>query len=92
VAGQHGGVADLLWDDVKCLLDPGLMGTLPDVRVPGASVKDWQAVLDLVAARGWKCQYSEGQAVLPVPRAEAVLSRPSTPSIRNCGSGRLPMC
>jgi len=74
---QHGGVADLLWDDVKCFFDPDLMGTLPDVRVPGASVEDWQAVLDLVAARGWTSQYSEGQEVLPVPRAEAVLARPA---------------
>lgn len=50
-AGKHGGVADLLWDDVKCFFDPNLMGSLPDVRVP------------------------EGETVLPVPRAEAVLSR-----------------
>lgn len=34
-------------------------------------------VLDLVAEKGWKCQYSEGEVVLPVPRAEAVLSRPA---------------
>lgn len=74
-AGQHGAVADLLWDDVKCFFDPDLMGSLPDVRVPDASVEDWQAVLDLVAESGWQRQYSEGEAVLPVPRAEAVLSR-----------------
>ncbi|GHH63181.1 hypothetical protein GCM10018775_80510 [Streptomyces umbrinus] len=76
-AGQHGGVADLLWDDVSCFFDPDLMGSLPDVRVPNTSVEDWQAVLDLVAEKGWKCQYSEGEAVLPVPRAEGVLSRPA---------------
>ncbi|QDN94489.1 hypothetical protein FNV68_45040 [Streptomyces sp. S1D4-23] len=76
-AGQHGGVADLLWDDVKCFFDPDLMGSLPDVRVPNASAEDWQAVLDLVAERGWKCQYSEGESVLPVPRAKTVLSRPA---------------
>jgi len=70
-------VSDLLWDDVKCFFDPDLMGSLPDVRVPNASVEDWQAVIDLVAERGWKCQYSEGETVLPVPRAEAVLSRPA---------------
>jgi hypothetical protein len=75
-AGQHGGVADLLWDDVNCFFDPDLMGSLPDVRVPNASVENWQAVLDLVAEQGWKCQYSEGETVLPVPRAEGVLSRP----------------
>ncbi|WP_329135996.1 hypothetical protein OG552_23405 [Streptomyces sp. NBC_01476] len=68
-------MADLLWDDVKGFFDPDLMGALPDVLVPGASVEDWQAVLDLVDVSGWKHQYSEGESVLPVPRAEAVLSR-----------------
>lgn len=52
------------------------MGSLPDVRVPDCSAGDWQAVLDLVEERGWTCQYFEGETVLPVPRAEAVLSRP----------------
>ncbi|MFE1177004.1 hypothetical protein [Streptomyces sp. NPDC058773] len=70
-------MADLLWDDVKCFFDLDLVGRLPDARVPNASVEDWQEVLDLVAEKGWKCQYSEGDAVLPVPRAEAVLSRPA---------------
>ncbi|CAM5547390.1 hypothetical protein SDIAM103S_05371 [Streptomyces diastaticus subsp. diastaticus] len=69
--------ADLLWDDVQCLFDSDLMGSLPDVRVPDASMQDWQAVLDLVAEKGWECRYSEGEAVLPVPRAEAVLFRPA---------------
>lgn len=50
-AGQHGGVADLLWDDVSSW-------SLPDMRVPDASVQDWQTVLDLVAEEGWKCHYS----------------------------------
>ncbi|WP_432176745.1 hypothetical protein [Streptomyces sp. Tue6028] len=68
-------MADLLWDDVSRLFDPDLMGALPDVRVPDCSVEDWQAVLDLFEARGWKCRYSEGDTVLPVPRAETVLSR-----------------
>ncbi|MBB4987545.1 hypothetical protein [Streptomyces nymphaeiformis] len=70
-------MADLLWDDVKCFFDPDLMGSLPDVRVPDVSVEDWQTVLDLVVEKGWKCQYSEGERVLPAPRAEAVLSRPA---------------
>ncbi|MEU7305703.1 hypothetical protein [Streptomyces sp. NPDC007206] len=70
-------MADLLWDDVSSFFDPDLMGALPDVRVPNASVEDWQAVLDLVVERGWKCQYSEGETVLPVPRAMAVLFRPA---------------
>ncbi|WP_327696165.1 hypothetical protein [Streptomyces sp. NBC_00459] len=70
-------MADLLWDDVRCLFDPDLMGALPDVRVSDTSVEDWQALLDLVAEKGWKCRYSEGETVFPVPRAEAVLSRPA---------------
>ncbi|WP_326729133.1 hypothetical protein [Streptomyces phaeochromogenes] len=70
-------MADLLWDDVSCFFDPDSVGLLPDVRVANTSVEDWQAVLDLVAEKGWKCQYSEGEAVLPVPRAEGVLSRPA---------------
>ncbi|WP_416968834.1 hypothetical protein [Streptomyces sp. 4F14] len=78
-------MADLLWGDVRSFFDPDLMGALPDVRVPGASVRDWQAVLDLVAEKGWRCRYSEGETVLPVPRAETVLSRPADaecPSLR----------
>ncbi|GGT34134.1 hypothetical protein GCM10010271_42830 [Streptomyces kurssanovii] len=75
--GSIGGVTDLLWDDVSCFFDPDLMGSLPDVRVPDTSVTDWQAVLDLVVEKGWRCQYSEGETVLPVPRAEGVLSRPA---------------
>ncbi|MEU1890435.1 hypothetical protein [Streptomyces pristinaespiralis] len=78
-------MADLLWDEVKCFFDPDLMGSLPDVRVPGASVEDWQAILDLVAERGWECQYSEGETEVPLPRAEVVLSRAADaecPSLR----------
>ncbi|MFJ5797549.1 hypothetical protein [Streptomyces decoyicus] len=70
-------MSDLLWDDVAYFFDPDLMGSLPDVHVPDASVEDWQALLDLVGERGWKCQYSEGETVLPLPRAETVLSRPA---------------
>ncbi|WP_329183353.1 hypothetical protein [Actinacidiphila glaucinigra] len=69
-------MADLLWDDVSAVFDPDSMGSLPDVRVPDVSVEGRQAVLDLVAEKGWKCQYSQGETVLPVPRAEVVLSRP----------------
>lgn len=76
-AGQDSGVADLLWDDVERFFDPDLMGSLPDVLVPGTSVEDWQTLLDLVGASGWRCQYSVGGTVIPVPRAEVVLCRPA---------------
>ncbi|WP_410813384.1 hypothetical protein [Micromonospora sp. 067-2] len=35
---------DLLWDDVKWFFDPGVMGSLPDVCVPGVSLEDCQSV------------------------------------------------
>ncbi|MFJ9868291.1 hypothetical protein [Streptomyces sp. NPDC101165] len=68
---------DLLWDDVADWFDPEEMGALPDLRVPGASVADWQAVLDLVRDSGLRYRYEEGGSVLPLPRAAAVLSRPA---------------
>lgn len=37
----------------------------------------WLIALDLVAEKGWKCQYSEGETMLPAPQAEVVLSRPA---------------
>ncbi|GGT46038.1 hypothetical protein ACFFV7_38830 [Nonomuraea spiralis] len=49
---------------------------LPDLFVPGATVEDWQSVLDLVRARGWQWRYSEGDTVLPMPTAAEVLARP----------------
>ncbi|GGJ39646.1 hypothetical protein [Streptomyces brasiliensis] len=82
-------MSELLWADVACFFAPDLMGSLPDVRVSDASVEDWQALLDLVGESGWKCQYSEGETMLPVPRAEVVLSRPvdaEFPELRVCPS------
>ncbi|MEU4008909.1 hypothetical protein AB0H30_10535 [Streptomyces pseudogriseolus] len=70
---------------MRCFFGPDRMGALPDVSVPDCSVEDWQAVLDLVEARGWEFQYSAGEAVLPMPRAETVLARPvdaECPSLR----------
>ncbi|MFF3249222.1 hypothetical protein ACFYWY_37130 [Streptomyces sp. NPDC002870] len=71
------GVSERLWDDVAYFFDPDLMASLPKVRVPDTSMEDWQAALDLVGESGWKCQYSEGGAVLPAPRAKGALSRPA---------------
>lgn len=67
-------MADLLWEDVREFFDPDLMGTLPDVRVPDTSIEDWEAVLQLVSASGWRFEYSEDGTGLPVPSAEGVLS------------------
>ncbi|GHB79035.1 hypothetical protein GCM10010377_81390 [Streptomyces viridiviolaceus] len=76
-AGQHGRADDLLRDDVRCFPDPDSMGALPDAPIPDASVKDRQAVLHHVLEKGWKRQYPEGSTVLPVPRTQAVPTRPA---------------
>ncbi|CCK25070.1 hypothetical protein BN159_0691 [Streptomyces davaonensis JCM 4913] len=78
-------MADLLWDDVSAFFDPHSTGSLPDLSVPGTTVEDWQAVLDLVQAQGWTHEYFEGETRLPLPPAETVLSRPpdaECPSLR----------
>lgn len=72
---QHGGMPDLLWDNVKDFFDPDLMGALPDVCVEGASVEDWQSVFDLVRSCGWVWEYRDGDVLVPLPSAEVVLSR-----------------
>jgi hypothetical protein len=68
---------DLRWDEVSEFFDPDLMGALPDLFVPDATVRDWQAVLDLVTVSGWQWQYEEGSTVLPLPAAVTVLARPA---------------
>ncbi|WP_045691906.1 hypothetical protein [Streptomyces rubellomurinus] len=70
-------MTDLLWDDVAWLFDPTDGGCLPDVYVADTTVADWQAVLDLVVERGWAYEYTEGDTVRPLPRAETVLARPA---------------
>ncbi|WP_328959515.1 hypothetical protein [Kitasatospora purpeofusca] len=52
-------------------------GCLPDVFVEGTTAAHWQAVLDLVEEQNWTFEYAEGDAVLPLPRAETVLSCPA---------------
>lgn len=54
---------DLLWDDVKGWFDPEINGVLPDVHVPGTTVEDWQAVVDLLRSKGWAYEYAvDGRA------------------------------
>ncbi|MEU4765278.1 hypothetical protein AB0H12_18665 [Actinosynnema sp. NPDC023794] len=76
-AGHHGRVSDLRWDEVRSFFDPDLMGALPDVVVPDASAEDWQAVFDLVEARGWQWEFVQGDTALPLPLAADALARPS---------------
>ena len=73
---------DLVWEEVKNFFDPDLMGSLPDVRVEDASVQDWQAVFDLVRSQGWRWEYAEGDAVLPLPPAADALARPADVAAR----------
>ncbi|UUV29099.1 hypothetical protein NQK81_30550 [Amycolatopsis roodepoortensis] len=67
-------MSDLHWDQVRCFFDPDLMGALPDVFVPDASAEDWQAVFDLVEARGWQWEFVQGDTSLPL--STDALARP----------------
>ncbi|WP_020542439.1 hypothetical protein [Nonomuraea coxensis] len=78
-------MSELVWDEVKGFFDPDLMGTLPDVWVTDTSFEDWQMLFDLVEAHGWRSEYREGDVVMPLPRAEQVLSLPvdaESPTLR----------
>lgn len=70
-------MSDLHWDEVWSFFDPDLMGSLPDVFVLDASVEDWQAVFDLVQARGWRWEFVQGGTALPLPPATEALARPA---------------
>ncbi|MFI7697313.1 hypothetical protein ACIBQ6_50185 [Nonomuraea sp. NPDC049655] len=76
---------DLLWDDVKCLFDPYVNGTLPDVVVEGTTVEDWQVLLDLVQSQGWRYAYSltgEPMELTSAADMVAAVSAVATPELR----------
>lgn len=78
-------VSDLLWDDVKCLFDPDINGTLPDVVVEGTTAEDWQALLDLVQSQGWQYAYSLSGEPMELASAADMLAAASadtTPVLR----------
>ncbi|MFD7103493.1 hypothetical protein [Streptomyces celluloflavus] len=68
---------DLLWDEVRNFFNPDLMGALPDVCVPDASVAGWEAVFDLIRSSEWTWEYSQSGVAGPLPSAAEVLSRPA---------------
>jgi hypothetical protein len=70
-------MSDLRWEEVRNFFDPDLMGALPDVVVPDASPEDWQAVFDLIVARGWQWEFLQGETALPLPTAADALARPA---------------
>jgi hypothetical protein len=67
---------DLAWDDVKDMFNPLANGTLPDVRIEGTNLDDWQAVLDLPQVNGWRHEYEENGTAVPLPaRAVDIIGR-----------------
>ncbi len=70
-------MSDIRWDEARNFFDPDLMGALPDVFVPDASAEDWQAIFDLVKARGWQWEFLQGDTMLPLPLAAEVLAQPA---------------
>jgi hypothetical protein len=72
---QYGGMPDLMREDARDFFDPEYMGALPNVFVPGASVKDWQGVFDLVRTNGWRWEYWMGGTSRRLPTAVNALPR-----------------
>lgn len=70
-------MSELLWDEVDVFFDPGLSGALPDGCVPGTTVEDWQALLDLVGSSGWAWEVAAGRDTVPgpLPTAARLLER-----------------
>lgn len=66
---------DLRWEQVSELFDPDLMGVLPDLVVPDATVEEWQATLDLVVTSGWQWRFEAGAAERPLPSAADIFAR-----------------
>lgn len=68
-------MTSLRWDDVHHLFDPEVMGALPDCRLDGTSVDDWQALFDLVRSSDWPWASTDGLHPVALPTAEAVFAR-----------------
>ncbi|MDD9376009.1 hypothetical protein M8Z33_04850 [Streptomyces sp. ZAF1911] len=69
-------MVELPWDEVNSLF--GQEGScIIEGWVEGTGPEDWQAVLDLVAENGWRCEYSVAEGdPLPLPPVEALFDRP----------------
>lgn len=65
--GQDRRVPDVQWSAVCDVLTSEGMGDLPDARVEGCNVADWQAVFDMVRAGSWRWEYREGEGAAEVP-------------------------
>ncbi len=90
--GQHGAVADLLWDDVKCFFDLDLMGRC---RTCVSRMPRWRTG----SRSSTRSRRRAGSASTPREtwRFRCLgrrLCRPARrmPSALSCGSGHLPMC
>lgn len=57
------------------LFDPDLMGSLPDLFIPEATVHDGQTVLDLVTTSGWQWRFEIGAMEQPLQTATSVFAR-----------------
>ncbi|MFC8192990.1 hypothetical protein ACFUMH_15130 [Cellulomonas sp. NPDC057328] len=66
----------LRWDDVQDLMDPQLVGALPDLWVEGTASADWQVLFDLVEAGRWPWTFREGDRDVPLLPAADVFRRP----------------
>lgn len=83
-------VPDLRWDQVSEFFDPDLMGSLPDLYIPDATVHDWQAVLDLVTTSGWQWRFEIGAAEQPLQTAASIFTRGAGAETAELGAWPVP--
>ncbi|GIF66239.1 hypothetical protein Ais01nite_42740 [Asanoa ishikariensis] len=57
---------DLVWNDVAHYFE--VDGSLRDAYVFGVSMVDWQHVVDVARARGWRLDYTADGLPLPLPQ------------------------
>jgi hypothetical protein len=63
---DHGRVHDLVWNDVAHYFE--VNGSLRDAYVFGVRVVDWQHVVDVARAQGWRLDYTADGSSLPLPQ------------------------
>ena len=66
---------DLRWDQVSEFFDPDLMGSLPDLFIPDATVHGWQTLLDLVTMSGWQWRFVVETEEQPLQAAASIFAR-----------------
>ncbi|XVU20724.1 hypothetical protein ACQPZJ_26000 [Actinoplanes sp. CA-054009] len=62
---------ELAWTEVRDWFDPVGNGSVPDIAIEDTTLDDWQALITLIRAEGWRAEYEIGDTRVAVPRSAA---------------------